>query len=389
MSQQTLKDFGLEFINEMTQDRKRAHEEIGVALSATKSRFVDQSPQQFSYQDLNNFVKQVRESTGKIVDTELTRLTLKSLGRIRDFIQGKQIIVPTPIDEPPKETLKIPKPDPNLQALKERLKSQEKIIENLTFQKDQAQGIFEKNQTEMNRLQDEINRLQRRAEHLQKQETLYQQRLDGLVHEVNVKSALIETLKKRELIREKDVEEALQSVAETYKIQEDYYQRMVEEELQQRLGQIRLEVEEEFQKKLVQVRSEKEEELQKLAHKIRNETKSWYDKEIHLRVNHYKTMIDQLEEELQNLKKQLEEVSAVQNEQNLLVDYTERLLSSHPLYASVLILLNLGGSLDLSTMAKSVGAHPVKLHGMLLELVDKGLIRISDDDPPVVQAIMQ
>ncbi|MFW9778557.1 MAG: hypothetical protein ACFFE8_06850 [Candidatus Heimdallarchaeota archaeon] len=389
MSQQTLKEFGLEFINEMTQDRKRAHEEIGAALSATKSRFVDQSPQQFSYQDLNNFVKQVRESTGKIVDTELTRLTLKSLGRIRDFIQGKQLIVPTPNEKRPKETLKVPRPDPNLQALRERLKSQEKIIENLTIQRDQTQEIFDMNQTELNRLQDELNRLKNRLEHLQDQETLYQQRLDGLVHEVNVKSALIETLKKRELIREKDVEEALQSVAETYKIQENYYQKMVEEELQQRVGQIRLGVEEEFQEKLVQVRSEKEEELRKQALQIRNETKSWYDKEIHLREKHYKTMMDQLEEERQDLKKHLEEVSAMQHEQNLLVDYTQRLLSSHPLYASVLILLNLGGSLDLGTMAKSVGAHPVKLHGMLLELVDKGLIRISDDDPPVVQAIMQ
>ncbi|MFX0050034.1 MAG: hypothetical protein ACFE8U_01955, partial [Candidatus Hermodarchaeota archaeon] len=59
-----------------------------------------------------------------------------------------------------------------------------------------------------------------------------------------------------------------------------------------------------------------------------------------------------------------------------------------PLYQSILILLNLGGSLDLPTMAMSVGAHPLKLRQMLEDLVTKGLISISSDDPPVVTTIM-
>jgi len=76
------------------------------------------------------------------------------------------------------------------------------------------------------------------------------------------------------------------------------------------------------------------------------------------------------------------------SEEYVLRDYTERLLSTHPLYASVLILLNLGGVLDLPTLAMSVGAHPLKLRQMLEDLVTKGLITISNDDPPTIAAVM-
>jgi hypothetical protein len=36
----------------------------------------------------------------------------------------------------------------------------------------------------------------------------------------------------------------------------------------------------------------------------------------------------------------------------------------------------------------SVGAHPLKLKQMLDDLVTKGLITISNDDPPIIRAVM-
>ena len=87
-------------------------------------------------------------------------------------------------------------------------------------------------------------------------------------------------------------------------------------------------------------------------------------------------------------KEKLLHAETARGESNLLQDYTSRLLSTHPLYASILILINLGGILDLPTLAMSVGAHPRKLRQMLDELVTKGLITISSDDPPTVSTVM-
>ena len=51
--------------------------------------------------------------------------------------------------------------------------------------------------------------------------------------------------------------------------------------------------------------------------------------------------------------------------------------------------MNLGGSLDLPTLAMSVGAHPLKIKQMMEDLVTKGLITISSDDPPIIQTVME
>ena len=94
------------------------------------------------------------------------------------------------------------------------------------------------------------------------------------------------------------------------------------------------------------------------------------------------------EEELSDAKSELKKAITERLEKNVLLDYTQRLLSTHPLYASILILLNSGGVLDLPTLAMSVGAHPLKLRQMLEDLVSKGLITISSDDPPTIAAVM-
>ena len=96
----------------------------------------------------------------------------------------------------------------------------------------------------------------------------------------------------------------------------------------------------------------------------------------------------QVKNELKESQEKLAKAHSERMESNILRDYTERLLSTHPLYASILILLNLGGVLDLPTLAMSVGAHPLKLKQMLGELVTKGLITLSADDPPMVTAVM-
>ena len=77
MTKISLKEFGLEFINEMAKDRKVSQQEIGVVVSGTKSTLLSQGLPHFSYQDIDTLIKNIRKETARIVDSELTRITIK------------------------------------------------------------------------------------------------------------------------------------------------------------------------------------------------------------------------------------------------------------------------------------------------------------------------
>ncbi len=372
-SGKTLKEYGLEFINEITKERKSAQQEIGVVISGAKSSLVSQGTQHFTYQDIDDFVKIIRKQTLQIVDSELTKITIKSLARIRGVIHGEQKfleIVESTVSEEEKQQI-----EEEIKNLRIQIKEKNDQISELEHERDTTKGIFEKNQDELNENKMEIRRLQNQLENLHEQEKINQKRLDEVTHELGRKEALIENLKENEKIHEKDIQEALASIAETYQIQEDYFARQLEESVQQRLKQ---------------VRQEYDLELEEMQSRLKNEIERYEEAE-----KQHKKTVTRLEESLVMAEEEQhvlqEKITKVVNEtsqRNLILEYVQRLLSTHPLYASILILLNLGGSLDISTMAMSVGAHPLKLKQMLDDLVSKGLITISPDDPPIVTAVM-
>ena len=63
MTSRSLKEFGLEFINEMAKDRKVSQQEIGVVVSGTKSTLYSQGLPHFSYQDIDTLIKNIRKET--------------------------------------------------------------------------------------------------------------------------------------------------------------------------------------------------------------------------------------------------------------------------------------------------------------------------------------
>jgi chromosome segregation ATPase len=369
----SLKEFGLEFINEMAADRKVAQQEIGVVMSGTRSSIVTQGTQHFTYQDMDTLIKNIRKETARIVDSELTRITIKSLGRIKEVISSSITIYDTDdssekikLDESTREEIK---------NLKSQIKDQNRQLQQLETEKTQIQTQLAASSDQIAEIETEVKRVQTQYNNQQKELELHQKQSDNLLNEVQLKQALIDNLREKEIIHEKDIQEALASVAETYQIQENYYQRMLEEGIQQRTKEIRQEIEidlEELNNK-VETLATRADETQK-AHKIT--------------VDRLEEGLKITEEELKVSQENLAKALTEKLEKNVLLDYTQRLLSTHPLYASILILLNLGGVLDLPTLAMSVGAHPLKLMQMLQELVNKGLITVSSDDPPMIAAVM-
>ncbi|MFX1505559.1 MAG: hypothetical protein ACFFDC_05525 [Promethearchaeota archaeon] len=375
MAQKTLKEYGLEFINEMAKDREVAQQEIGVGISGAKSSLVNQGLPHFSYKDMEEFVKIIRKETARVVDGELTRITLKSLGRIRQIIQSDATFLQEVNSSVSEE--QIQEFEKEITNLRDQIKEKNTQLSQLERERDDVRHLFEENQDKMNQLEIEIKRLHLQVQNLQEQEELSQKSVIEIRSELAAKEALIEKLKENEKIHEKDIEEALASIAETYQIQEDYYARMLEEAVQQRLKQVRQDYDLELEEMQTRLKNEIE----------RHEADS---KQHKMTVSRLEEALNMAEEEQHTLQEKLNQVYDERSQRNLILEYTQRLLSTHPLYASILILLNLGGVLDLPTLAMSVGAHPTRLKQMLEEeLVSRNLITISLDDPPIVRATME
>ncbi len=374
MIRKTLKEYGLEFINEMAKDREVAQQEIGVGISAARSSIMTRGVQHFSYKEMEEFIKSMRKSTARIVDGELTRITLKSLGRIRQIIQSDAKFLEE-VTHPETED-QIQGLETEVQKLKDQIKEKNIQLSQLEREREENRLIFEKNKDKVSEQEIEIKRLALQVQNLQEQEELNNKQIGEIRSELATKAALIEKLKENEKIHEKDIEEALASIAETYQIQEDYYARMLEEGIQQRLKQ---------------VRQDYDLELEEMQTRLKNEIQRHEEdtKQHKITITRLEEALIMLEEEQQVLQDKYTQVYDERTQRNLILEYTQRLLSTHPLYASILILLNLGGTLDLPTLAMSVGAHPIKLKQMLEELVSRNLISISSDDPPIVNTIME
>ena len=354
MTPKTLKEYGLEFINEMAKDREVSQQEIGVVISGARSSLVNRGTQHFSYIDLEDFVKNIRKGTSRIVDGELTRITIKSLGRIREIIQSDAKFLEEVTTSDVEEQIQGLETDNK--KLKDQIKEKNAQLSQLEHERDENRINFEKNKDKLNEQEIEIKRLQLQLQSIHEQEELIQKRIHEVSSELATKTAIIEKLKENEKIHEKDIEEALSSVAETYQIQEDYYARMLEESIQQRLKQ---------------VRQDYDLEIEEMQTRLKNEIQRHEEdtKQQKITVSRLEEAITMSEEEQQVLQEKLTQVYDERSERNLLLEYTQRLLSTHPLYAAILILLNLGGSLDLPTLAMSVGAHSIKLKQMLGDLV--------------------
>jgi DNA repair exonuclease SbcCD ATPase subunit len=373
MTQKTLKEYGLEFINEMAKDREVAQQEIGVVVSGTKSTLTSQGSPHFTYQDIDKLVKTLRKETSRIVDSELTRITIKSLGRIKEAIASSGFILTEEVSSDKEEDIE--ELQVKLLDLRSQIKEKNVELQKAETDKTQALSQLTAKTDELSEVEAETKRLRSQNENQQQEIEIHQKQVEELVRELQMKQSIIEKLKEQELIHEKDIEDAIASFAETYQIQDNYYQRMLEEGIQRGVKEIRQEL---------------ELDLEEVNHKFNTLKERSEDAE-----KQHKLAIERLEEALQITEEQVKEsqeklaqAHSERMESNILRDYTERLLSTHPLYASILILLNLGGVLDLPTLAMSVGAHPLKLKQMLGELVTKGLITLSTDDPPMVTAVM-
>ena len=94
-SSQDIRKYGLEFINDLAKDREVAVQSLGVAFSAMKtelrsSKILTRS-NEFKY--IDNLMKRFREEVNRNFESQLTRITIKSLGWLKRVMKGEQILV--------------------------------------------------------------------------------------------------------------------------------------------------------------------------------------------------------------------------------------------------------------------------------------------------------
>lgn len=364
-----LRQYGLEFIEEMARDRERSLSEVGVVISSAKTSFFS-GRHQPTFNDAEEFVKYCRKEVSKIVDGELSKITIKSLGRIRKVITGQDKFS-VDDSEHSKVVSKIKDLETQLDDLKSQIKTKNTEIRELEINRDELQKEITDQKDHLDQATLEVKKGQSQIESLKAQHETTMKSLEKAKTDLQTQTNLIDELKKADEDKSKDIESAMATMVQTYQSQEDYTNKLVEETVQHRLE----EANREFALEQEDLSNRLQQELNKSK-----ESADQYEKTI----KRLEESITMAEGEQQALKDRIDQITQEKTEGGMLLDYTQRLLSSHPLYGSVLILMNLGGTMDLATLAKSVGAHPVRLLQMMEELSQKGLISISMDDPPII-----
>lgn len=405
MTVKTLKEYGLEFLEELAKDRELTQTEVRIKINGAKKTMLD-SKGQLSYILVDEFVGFMREEIASMINQELTRIAIKTLRRLRQIVlSGADLGLVDSIPQQLSSPESLEEQEAEIDHLQEQIavimreknveiRNQNKNALSAMAELEEARNTIHETEKESEKLKTQSKAIKTQLEDLEEQHKLTHDQLNKTFAQLELKDLLIENLVEQEKVQAKDIEVALSSVEEVYQSNEQFYQQMIHKATERAKDFVRRE----YQTKEKNVESRIQHQLKRSKYLVEQQKKT----------------IQLLEDELlstKNKNKQREEKSftetAIQSPKPIQVpqqediqhikissqmgdrvlDYTERLLSTHPLYASVLILMNLGGSLDLPTLAKSVGAHPLKLVQMLEDVAKAGLITISKDAPPIIQII--
>ena len=442
---QDIRKYGLEFINDLAKDRKVAVESLGVAFSAMRtelrgSKILTRSAE-FKY--IDDLMKRFREEVNRNFESQLTRITIKSLGWLKRVMRGEQILVS---DESREEELqqtindlsrqlksksselsKLSEISLKIQVLEKQVEDKDREIQELKTTKLneihelQQQLLQEKNRAdtvslENKSLQEELFDYQLELEEkikltngLEEQNTKLNSELITTRGEVTRLTSSLEQARSAVDQTDEDVTAAMQQWATSYQQQEEYFQ--------QTLSDTKKQYEEMIRTKLQEASGQHQKELNNLNEKL---------SERDSREKGYQSQISELEMEKQTVSERKEQLELVveelsqKHEDNLLkiTDLTKEIKEvkaeleeekaketdtsgfqlrdiqlaraqsksdwleqclSYSNFAPLTILIRMGNEMTLDSLAKSVGMDPIVLDNQLKVLHNRDLIDIRND----------
>jgi myosin heavy subunit len=288
-----LRKYGLEFIKDMAKDRKIAIQTLGVSMSGFKNDLLNRSNIITRHEDrlqVESYLKSLDEDVNRTIESQLTRITMKSFNWIKNvMIQDERIVI-----ENKDELLN--------EELQERLKKQEIELSRLKHTNQSLNEQLEKKKTEFLESEQKLTDYQNEIQEQIVSEKSSSKNLSIQLEEVNKKLLEKENHLKSEIAQNKDLEEknaslnmklieksaevtrlnnsldsqaaeAMETWASAYSEQQQEYQQ----ELKER-QEILAKQEEQFQITLKSVKHEYEESSQ---NRLRENTQK-YQKELRL-----------------------------------------------------------------------------------------------------------
>ncbi|MHA2226272.1 MAG: hypothetical protein ACXAC8_13770 [Candidatus Hodarchaeales archaeon] len=438
---QKLREYGLEFINDLAKDRKVGVQSLGVAFSTYKtglrnSHIVTRIDDR---ELVNELLKDFRQEITRNFESQLTRITIKSLGWMKQVLRRdeKIIIKEEHLDEEQiqelQQTIKALTQDLKVQkieqahqkqSMEEQLTAQEKRVQEVQGTLDQTVSEFqqrlltEKTQVQtltaqIKNFQEQLTTTQTQLAEKEKQFLEVNEENSQLNLELVDKNGEIDRLKKSleetQTLTDQDTEDAMQTWMASYQDQEKYFQES--------LAQVKSEYETAMKTKLESTTIQFQEEnnqlknnLQEIQEKQKTQEKKYLSKISELTLNNeslqerkiqiesqllelvqqnekLQTQITDQEAQYQQLKREMEEKiqETTLHLRNIQIakirskaEWLEQCLS-YSNFAPLTILYRMNGKMSLDSLAKSVGMDTLVLQNQLNALHQRDLIDFRHD----------
>lgn len=368
MSQKQFKEFGLKYIEEMAKEREHSKQEVSIdILNLKESQFKDK--RDLSFVDLENFVEGAREHIVRVFDGEFTKLTIKSLSKMRQLLSGSVDASVSLDDEVPKAQL-----DKALQEVSFYQSEADRLRTEKNKEKIEFDQLIERYKNANSELEDKISSLSLsekkfagQVQSLEEQLSSTKEQVSSLTKEVNLKSLTLDQLVEQNKLKEEDLQLITENMDGMLQSTEEQHRNELEDAIQRTRNEMTFEYELTIGN--LQTRFDKEKE-------ISSELETKFKK---LEADH-----NEFVEKTLAMKKDYTELKFRLERGHKTLSFIQSLLSHHPLYSAVMILSDLGGTLPLDKLAKSVGVAPIRMRQLLSELAERGLIEIGEGENPQI-----
>ncbi len=431
-----LQKYGLEFIQDLANDRKLVMQSLGVAVSSFKTNMKQSNilKRREDREYVENLLKSFDKEAKRTVENQLTQITLKSLKWIKNIlIRDERIIIK---EEHKDEELvnqlqrkieslstEINQLNENKQSLQRQLREKEaniqeldrnhtRINEELQQQLSIERSRLESLSEQLNNNQVMIKNLQEQVEDRKKQVTTLKEQNEAanlLVIDKNDEiSRLNSELKSINESLDATSQEAMAVWAQSYQELEENHQKTlnelkreyeertnsrIEESKTNHLNEIN-NLKQKFGEEKTQLKSQlkelemKNKDLSDQLLKIDSEVNVLTDQknEYLNEITENKNLIEHLEKEIKEIKDKkdekykelIAEFKKSTTDLRNVNDYVDKVLSLSN-FAPITILLSMNGEMKLDHLAKSVGMDPIVLDNQLQPLYQRDLIDIRSD----------
>lgn len=372
MSQEKFKDFGLKFIEEMANERAHSKQEVSIdILNLKNSQF--KPARQFSLEELEAFVESTREHVIRVFDGEFTKLTIKSLSKMRQLLTGStdSSIMFDESEVPKAELTKALGEVSVLTDELERIKS-ERAKEKAELELEIEKITQSKRELEDKITESDINekKLYAQIQSMDEQLVSSKVQVTNLTKDLMIKNETLKQLIEQHKLTEDDLQLITENMDTILFSEEEHHKQEIQDAIQRTRNELAFEYELNISNLNNKIEKEKElvEESENKFKKLESQHQEFVEKTL------------QVKKDYAELKFRLERGHKTLN-------FIQSLLSTHPLYSAVMILSDLGGEMPLDTLAKSVGAAPIRLRQLLSELAERGLLEIGEGENPLITIV--